>query len=134
MYLWPLPFYLLSMSTSSRQSAQFCSSCFISYLPFPNCAANPASWSFSAEYPYSSPNQHLILSIAGFTNLSRFQNLHPYISLLFRAHLPTNCFSCHCSNSSHSNFLPPCLVQPVTILLRSIIMAYAGTLSLGQGA
>ena len=62
----PLLFYLLSMYTSSRQSAQFCSSLFPIFL----CL------------------------------------------LVF-----LRVFLSHCSNSSHSNFLPLCLVQPVTSLL-----------------
>ena len=34
-----------------------------------------------------------------------FQNLHPYVSrCLFQAHLPTNCFSCHCSSTPTAIF------------------------------
>ena len=92
-------------------------------LPFLNCAAN-LPLGLSQQYLVFLPPVYAWLSISGFTNLSHFQNLRSYISLLhFGAHLPTNCYSCHCSNSSHGNFLPPYPVQPVTPLLRSIIMA-----------
>ena len=95
---------------------------FISYLPFLNCAAN-LPLGLSQQYLVFFPPTYTWFSISS-TNLSHFQNLRPYNPLLLcQAHLPTNCFSCHCSNSSHSNFLPPYPVQPVTPLLRSIIMA-----------
>ena len=109
MYLWTLLFYLLStcMSTFSRQSAQFCSSSFFS---FSELCCQPCLLVFLSSIPPS--NLHLVFNIWFHQSLSL-----PKSPSMHLAHLPTNCFSCNCSNSSHSNFLPPCLVQPVTSLL-----------------
>ena len=115
-----------------------CSSNYFLYLPlldslfsfvlhvyflssFSELCCQPASWSFSAVSRI--PPTYTWFSISGFTNLSLPKSPFIHLSSFFQAHLLTNCFSCHCSNSSHGILLPPYPVQPVTPLLRSIIMA-----------
>ena len=105
-----------------------------SYLPFLNCAANPVSCRLGLSI--GNILSMVFLSSILYSSLqptSSFQYLVSPISLASKIFIHTSLFffepispqtASHATvNSSHSNFLPPYPVQPVTQLLRSIIMA-----------
>ena len=119
-YLWPLLFYKLLVSTSSRQSAQFCSSCLFSLI-FLNCAANPASCHLGLSIGYILST--VFLSIISYSSLQptpSFQYLVSPIPLASKIFIHTSLFffeSISPPTASHATVL----IAPTAIFSHSTL-------------